>query len=112
MLTHEKIEKNIGLFIVLTILTVSFGGLVEIVPLFFQHSTTAPANELVKPYDPLRLAGRDIYIREGCYNWSLVSSSTIIRSSGGPSVPGRIWRALVVAIRICGIAPTCSIRVT
>jgi cytochrome c oxidase cbb3-type subunit 2 len=54
--------------IVLTVLTVSFGGLVEIVPLFFQKSTTTPANELVKPYDPLRLVGRDIYIREGCYN--------------------------------------------
>ena len=68
MLTHEKIEKNIGLLIVLTLLTVSVAGLVEIVPLFFQKSTTTPANELVKPYDPLRLAGRDIYIREGCYN--------------------------------------------
>ena len=68
MLTHEKIEKNVGLLIVLTILTVSFGGLVEIVPLFFQKSTTTPTNELVQPYDPLRLVGRDIYIREGCYN--------------------------------------------
>lgn len=68
MLTHEKIEKNIGWLIVLTVLTVSFGGLVEIVPLFFQKSTTTPVNELVKPYEPLRLAGRDIYVREGCYN--------------------------------------------
>ena len=68
MLRHEQIEKNIGLMIVLTILTVSVGGLVEIVPLFFQKSTTTPVNELVKPYDAVRLAGRDIYIREGCYN--------------------------------------------
>ncbi len=68
MLTHEKIETNAGWLIVLTILLVSFGGLVEIVPLFFQKSTTTPVNELVKPYDALRLAGRDIYIREGCYN--------------------------------------------
>jgi len=68
MLTHEQIEKNVGWLIVLTIVTISFGGLVEIVPLFFQKSTTTPANELVKPYDPLRLSGRDIYIREGCYN--------------------------------------------
>jgi cytochrome c oxidase cbb3-type subunit 2 len=68
MLTHDKIERNIGLFIILTVLTVSVGGLLEIVPLFFQKSTTTPANELVKPYSPLRLAGRDIYIREGCYN--------------------------------------------
>jgi cytochrome c oxidase cbb3-type subunit 2 len=68
MLTHEHIEKNVAWLIVLTILLISFGGLVEIVPLFFQKSTTTPTNELVKPYDPLRLAGRDIYIREGCYN--------------------------------------------
>jgi len=67
MLTHDKIEKNIGLMIVLMILTVSVAGLVEIVPLFFQRSTTEPVTGL-KPYDPVRLAGRDIYIREGCYN--------------------------------------------
>jgi len=68
MLTHDKIERNVGLMIVLTILMVSVGGLLEIVPLFFQKSTTTPTNELVKPYSPLRLSGRDIYIREGCYN--------------------------------------------
>jgi cytochrome c oxidase cbb3-type subunit 2 len=68
MLTHEKIEKNLGILIVLTVLLVSVAGLVEIVPLFFQKSTTTPVNELVKPYDPVRLAGRDIFIREGCYN--------------------------------------------
>ena len=68
MLTHDKIERNVGLMIVLTILTVSVGGLLEIVPLFFQKSTTTPVNELVKPYSPLRLSGRGIYIREGCYN--------------------------------------------
>ncbi|MDO9450110.1 MAG: cytochrome-c oxidase, cbb3-type subunit II [Rugosibacter sp.] len=68
MLTHDKIERNVGLLVVLTVLTISVAGLVEIVPLFFQQSTTVPANELVKPYDPLRLSGRDIYIREGCYN--------------------------------------------
>jgi len=68
MLTHDKIERNVGLLIVLTIVTISVGGLLEIVPLFFQKSTTTPTNELVKPYSPVRLAGRDIYIREGCYN--------------------------------------------
>jgi cytochrome c oxidase cbb3-type subunit 2 len=68
MLTHEQIEKNVGWMIVLTVLLVSVAGLVEIVPLFFQKSTTTPVNELVKPYDAVRLAGRDIYIREGCYN--------------------------------------------
>jgi cytochrome c oxidase cbb3-type subunit 2 len=63
----ENIEKNVGLLIVFTLLVVLWGGLVEIVPLFFQHSTTEPV-EGVKPYDAVRLAGRDIYIREGCYN--------------------------------------------
>lgn len=65
---HEFIERSVAWMIVLTLLVVSVGGLVEIVPLFFQKSTTTPANELVKPYDPLRLAGRDVYVREGCYN--------------------------------------------
>ncbi|MBL8446961.1 MAG: cytochrome-c oxidase, cbb3-type subunit II [Zoogloeaceae bacterium] len=64
---HEKIERSVGLMIVLTLLVVSVGGLVEIVPLFFQKSTTTPIPG-VKPYEPLRLAGRDVYIREGCYN--------------------------------------------
>ena len=67
MLTHEKIEKNAGWLIVLTVIVISFGGLLEIVPLFFQKSTTQ-AVEGVKPYDAVRLAGRDVYIREGCYN--------------------------------------------
>ncbi len=65
--THETIEKNIGWMIVLIVLVVSIGGLVEIVPLFFQRSTTEPVSGL-KPYTPLQLAGRDIYVREGCYN--------------------------------------------
>jgi cytochrome c oxidase cbb3-type subunit 2 len=65
--THEWIEKNPWLLIGLVLLVISFGGLVEIVPLFFQKSTTEPVAGL-KPYSPLRLAGRDIYIREGCYN--------------------------------------------
>jgi cytochrome c oxidase cbb3-type subunit 2 len=66
-LTHEKIETNTFLLIVLTLLAVAVGGLVEIVPLYFQKSTTEPVQGL-QPYDPLRLAGRDIYLREGCYN--------------------------------------------
>jgi cytochrome c oxidase cbb3-type subunit II len=65
--SHEWIEKNPWLLIVLIVVVVSFGGLAEIVPLFFQKSTTEPVAGL-KPYSPLRLAGRDIYIREGCYN--------------------------------------------
>lgn len=65
--THETIEKNVTWLIVLAVLTVSVGGLVEIVPLFFQKSTTE-AVKGVEPYKPLQLVGRDIYIREGCYN--------------------------------------------
>jgi cytochrome c oxidase cbb3-type subunit 2 len=65
--THEWIEKNPWLLIGLILVVVSFGGRVEIVPLVFQHSTTEPVAGL-KPYSPLRLAGRDVYIREGCYN--------------------------------------------
>ena len=64
---HAVIEKNMGLLIVLIIVAISFGGLVEIVPLFFQKSTTEPVAGL-KPYSALELSGRDIYIREGCYN--------------------------------------------
>ena len=66
-LSHEKIETNNFLMIVLILLAVAVGGLVEIVPLFFQRSTTQPVPGL-KPYTPLQLAGRDVYIREGCYN--------------------------------------------
>ena len=65
-LTHDSIERNVGLLVILTVLVISVGGLLEIVPLFFQKSTTTPVDGL-KPYDPVRLSGRDIYIREGCY---------------------------------------------
>jgi cytochrome c oxidase cbb3-type subunit 2 len=65
--SHEKIETNNWLMIVLILLVVSVGGLVEIVPLFFQRSLTTPVEGL-KPYTALQVAGRDIYVREGCYN--------------------------------------------
>jgi cytochrome c oxidase cbb3-type subunit II len=65
--THEKIETNNLLMIVLILLVVAIGGLVEIVPLFFQRSTTEAVKGL-QPYTPLQLAGRDVYLREGCYN--------------------------------------------
>lgn len=66
-LTHDFIERNSWLMIILIVLVVAVGGLVEIVPLYFQRQTTQPAAG-IKPYPPLRLVGRDIYIREGCYN--------------------------------------------
>ena len=65
--SHSVIEKNSSLMIVLIILVIAVGGLVEIVPLYFQKSTTEPVAGL-KPYTPVQLAGRDIYLREGCYN--------------------------------------------
>jgi cytochrome c oxidase cbb3-type subunit II len=65
--SHELIEKNIGLMILLIVLVVSVGGLVEIIPLYFQKSTTEPVAGL-KPYTALQLSGRDVYVREGCYN--------------------------------------------
>lgn len=63
---HDKVEKNIGLMIILIIGVISIGGLVQIIPLFFQDSLTEPVEGL-KPYSALRLEGRDIYIRESCY---------------------------------------------
>jgi cytochrome c oxidase cbb3-type subunit 2 len=66
-LTHDLIERNQALLIVLVVAVVAVGGLVEIVPLSFQKSLTEPVAGL-KPYAPLELTGRDIYVREGCYN--------------------------------------------
>jgi cytochrome c oxidase cbb3-type subunit 2 len=66
LFSHERIETSNTLMIVLTLVVVAFGGLVEIVPLFFQQSTTKPVEGL-KPYTALQLAGRDVYLREGCY---------------------------------------------
>ncbi len=66
-LTHDLIERNQALLITLVVLVVAVGGLVEIVPLSFQKSVTEPVAGL-KPYTPLQLTGRDVYIREGCYN--------------------------------------------
>jgi len=64
--SHEIVEKNIGLMALLILLVISIGGLVEIVPLFFLKSTTEPVEGL-KPYTALQLEGRDVYVREGCY---------------------------------------------
>jgi cytochrome c oxidase cbb3-type subunit 2 len=63
---HDKVEKNVGLLFLLTFLVILVGALVEIVPLFFQKSTTQPVAGL-NPYTALQLEGRDVYIREGCY---------------------------------------------
>jgi cytochrome c oxidase cbb3-type subunit 2 len=63
---HDKVEKNVGLLIILTLLVAAIGGLVQIVPLAFQDTLTQPVDGL-KPYNALQLTGRDVYIREGCY---------------------------------------------
>jgi cytochrome c oxidase cbb3-type subunit 2 len=64
---HETIEKSLNLMMVLIVVAISIGGLIEIVPLMLSSDATEPA-EGIEPYAPLRLAGRDIYVREGCYN--------------------------------------------
>ena len=64
---HETVEKSLNLMMVLIVVAISIGGLVEIVPLMFSADATEPA-ENIEPYSPLRLAGRDVYVREGCYN--------------------------------------------
>ncbi len=65
-ITQDSIEQNIGLLIIMTLIVISIGGLVQIVPLFFMHSTTEPVDGL-EPYTALQVIGRDVYVREGCY---------------------------------------------
>jgi len=65
--SHARVEKNVGLMAILVAIVISFGGLAEIVPLMFVAETVEPVPGL-KPYPPLQLAGRDVYVREGCYN--------------------------------------------
>ena len=65
-MSHEKIETNMGLLAILVLIVISIGGLVEIVPLFFLKETTEPVEGL-RPYSALEFAGRDVYVREGCY---------------------------------------------
>jgi cytochrome c oxidase cbb3-type subunit II len=72
--TQDKVETNLGLLILLVVLVISVGGIVEVVPLFFQKSTTEPVAGL-KPYTALQLTGRDLYIRESC----MVCHSQMIR---------------------------------
>jgi len=64
---HDAIERSLNLMMVLIVVAISIGGLIEIIPLMVSSDATEPA-EGIEPYAPLRLAGRDIYVREGCYN--------------------------------------------
>ena len=119
--THETVETNNFLMIVLIVLVVAVGGLVEIVPLFFQKSTTE-AVKGVEPYAALPLMGRDIYLREGCYNCHsqmirpfraetlryghYSTACTTIRSSGAASAPAPICTVWVESTAMNGIAST------
>ena len=87
---HETIEKNTGLMGVLIALVISVAGLVEIVPLMYQAQTTQPSPG-VKPYPALELAGRDVYVKEGCYNCHSQMIRPFVSESlryGPPSVAG------------------------
>ena len=92
-LNHESIEKNIGFMLVLIVVVISIGGLVQIVPLFFQHSTTEPVDGL-EPYNALALEGRDVYVREGCYVCPFADDSPVPRGN-------RTIRSLLTCGRIC-----------
>lgn len=118
---HEIVEKNIGLLAIFTVIAISFGSLVEITPLIFQKDTTEPVEGL-KPYTALQLEGRDIYVREGCYNchsqmirplraeteryghYSVAGSLFgITHSNGVLSVLVQTWPVLAVATAINGM---------
>ncbi len=121
---HKRIETHATLLLVLSFLVVSIGGIVQIVPLFYLQNTIETV-EGVRPYSPLELAGRDIYVREGCYNchsqmirplrdeveryghytWRR-NRCTTTRSNGGPSAPVRTWRGWGGGIRTRGMSIT------
>jgi hypothetical protein len=132
---HQALEKNSILLVIGILLVIAIGGIVEITPLFYLKSTIEKV-EGVRPYTPLELAGRNIFVREGCYlchsqmirplrdeverygHYSLAAESmSIIRSSGDRSAPGRIWRASAANIPTNGTsriwstrAPSCPSR--
>ena len=106
----EAIEKHAGLLAIGIAIMVSLGGLAEITPLFVEaHKLEAPPG--VHPYDPLRLAGKDVYVREGCYlcHSQMIRApnrSTTGRSSGAPSAPARIWPVSAASTPTTGSACT------
>jgi hypothetical protein len=117
-------RANATLLLVGSFVVVTIGGIVEIAPLFYLENTIEKV-EGMRPYSPLELAGRNIYIREGCYvchsqmirpfgtRWSATATTawrrsrcTTIRSSGAPSGPGRTWPASAAATRTNGMSST------
>jgi hypothetical protein len=123
---HKKIETNATLLLALSLLVVTVGGIVEIAPLFYLENTIEDV-EGMRPYSPLELAGRNIYIREGCYvcHSQMIrpdagrggalrplqprgGASTTIRSSGAPSGRGPTSPASAAATRTSGMWTTCD----
>jgi len=119
---HWVLERNSILLLVGILIVIAIGGLVEVVPLFYLRSTIETA-EGMRPYTPLELAGRNIYVREGCYlchsqmiralrdeverygHYSLAAESQYDRpSNGAPSATGRTWRGSAANIPTTGIA--------
>ena len=98
---HEILEKNVGLMALCMVLAVSIGGLVQIVPLFFQKETTQPVEGL-KPYTALQLEGRDIYIKEGCVS---CHSQMIRRSAPRPSATATTR----LPVKACGTTRSCGV---
>ena len=119
LIEHGKLERNVALLGLFALVTVAIGGLVQITPLFWIDSTIEKV-EGMRPYTPLEQAGRNIYVREGCYvcHSQMIRSATksnamantvwrqkasmTIHSNGGRSGLGPIWRALVGVIRMNG----------
>ena len=125
---HQVLEKNSILLIIGILLVITIGGVVEIAPLFYLKSTIEKV-EGMRPYTPLELAGRNIYVREGCYlchsqmirttrdeverygHYSLAAESMYDHPfSGAPSAPGRTWRASAANIPTNGRSRISSIR--
>jgi hypothetical protein len=118
---HAIFEKNSIILVIGILIVVAIGGLVEIVPLFYLKNTIEKVDGM-RRYTPLELAGRDIYVREGCYlchsqmirplrdEVERYGHYSIIRSSGARSAPAPISPASAPSIPTTGIATTCAIR--
>jgi hypothetical protein len=98
---HAVLERSPTLLLVCSLLVVTVGGIVEIAPLFYLENTIEEV-EGVRPYSPLELAGRDIYIREGCIIHWQRNRCTTTRTSGAPNGRGRIWPVWAASIRMLG----------
>jgi cbb3-type cytochrome oxidase cytochrome c subunit len=103
---NEFIEKNLGAMLALILVAVSFGGMVEIIPLMSQNVMTEPVEGL-KPLTPLQLEGRDIYIREGCHvcHSQMIRPSTVRLKDGSTALSADIQLGMVVEVRSGEMVP-------